>query len=264
MSDSFAGVVLAAGRGTRMGSDVPKVLLQVAGRPLVEWTLEVLWSCGLRRVCVVVSPESEGIRALLGDRVSYAVQPEASGTGDAARRALDSLGEDTPHVILACGDSPLFRSDTAKALMREHLGRQAAVTLTSATLDNPVGYGRIVREHGGGIVRICEEKVAGESERRIKEVNGGLYAFDAGWLRAQLVSFAALGAQRSGGSIQAASAEFVLTEVVEMAVQSGREVASVTCHPDEIGGANTPLELEAVQQILISRRHIQEQEAPVR
>ncbi len=255
-SDRFVGVVLAAGRGSRMASDTPKVLLPVAGRPLVEWVLDCLSGAGVRDICVVVPQDSVEIRAVLGSRVEYAVQAEPTGTADAARCALRVLDPQTEHIVLACGDSPLFLPATVAALEEEHLRAGAAVTLTSAILDNPTGYGRIVRSNDGVIVRVCEEKQAGQSERKLKEVNGGLYAFEVAWLRAQLEE--RLGPERIQGAsscsdVQSVS-EFVLTRVVEMAVPGQRAVASVSCDPEEIGGVNTPEELARAERTLAVRQ----------
>ncbi len=236
----FGGIVLAAGRGSRRGADIPKVTLKVGGMPMVSRVVGTLREAGVAPVCVVVPAGSSPVRELLGDSVLYAVQEHPTGTGDAAAAARPLL-TGSPHVLVACGDSPLFRVDTVRQLMKAHLEAAAAVTLVTTHPGDPSGYGRIVRDCAGSIASVVEESVATTQEKAISEVNGGLYAFNAVWLWNNI--------QRPGG----ATREFVLTEVVARAVAQGRTVSSAICEPDELAGVNTPAQLEEASRILMER-----------
>jgi len=240
----FCGLVLAAGRGSRMGGEVPKVLLPVAGRPMIQWVVGSLAQAGIRDICVVVSPAGDAVKAELGGSVVYAVQSEPRGSGDAALSARGVLEAPGLPVIVACGDSPLFTADTVARLMHGHEASGAVVTLAAAELDDPSGYGRIVRdEPSGRISAVVEERNATDDQRSIQDVNGGLYAFDASFLWRRLAQ--ARKAGREG--------EFVLTELVSDAVREGLPVESVPCSGDEVLGVNTPEQLQAAAAILASR-----------
>jgi bifunctional UDP-N-acetylglucosamine pyrophosphorylase/glucosamine-1-phosphate N-acetyltransferase len=241
----FSGVVLAAGRGSRMGGDVPKVLLPVAGRPVVERVCSLLLAAGVSPLCVVVSPQTlDPVRTLMGPDVLLAVQPEPRGSGDAVRCAASVLRDVPGDVLVACGDSPLFTVQSVRGLMRAHREGGAAVTLVTALLDDPSGYGRIVRaKPGGPVARIVEERCADSAVRAVREVNGGLYAFRAEFLWPALEEAASL--ERPG--------EFVLTELVELAARRGLGVAAVVCPAEEVAGVNTPGELRRAEEVLLAR-----------
>ncbi len=236
----FGGVVLAAGRGSRMGADIPKVMLKVGGTPMVRRVVETLRDAGVSPVCVIVPAGSSPVRELLGDTVLYAVQERPTGTGDATAAARPLL-TGSSRVVVACGDSPLFSVDTVRRLMDAHCIADAPVTLVTAHLDDPSGYGRIVRDSAGTIVSVVEESVAHAREKAISEVNGGLYAFNASWLWDNI--------QRPAADER----EFVLTEVVARAVAQGRTVSSAHCEPGELAGVNTPAQLEEASRILMER-----------
>lgn len=225
-----------------MGGGVPKVLRLVAGRPMVSIVVGILRDAGVSPICVVVGSHSADVREALGPGVLYAVQQEPKGSGDAAAAAasvLEGLGiEDT---IVACGDSPLFSVETVRRLLDEHRRSGAVVTLTSALLDDPRGYGRIIRNQAGGVAAIVEEAEASEAVRATREVNGGLYAFKSKWLWSSLAA------------ADAGPDEFVLTQIVQDAASSGKHVAAVECDPAEVAGVNTPEQLLAAERTLLSR-----------
>ena len=224
-----------------MGSSIPKVLLPLEGRPMVSIVVESLRSAGIAKIVVVVSELGQGVRDALGDSVTFAVQSAPTGTGDAAATALEAFGPSLHHIVLACGDSPLFRRETVIRLVDAHARASAMITLTSAILDDPSGYGRIMRDGNGRICGIVEESKAGEIDRNLKEINGGLYAFDVEWLRRQL------------DHRQSADGEFVLTEVVQLAAAKCEMIASVECEGDEVLGANTLDQLCQAEKILRKR-----------
>lgn len=233
--------MLAAGKGTRMGSDMPKVLVPLCGRPVITHVLDALGAAGITCPVVVVGYRAEAVRETLGGCVAYAFQDEQRGSGHAvicARQAAD--GEE--NLVVMCGDSPLFRVETIRLLMETHLQEQAVVTLASAVLDDPTGYGRIIRTVNGDVAGIAEEKVATDEQRAVNEINGGLYAFDADWLWENI-----------GRMRENAAGELCLTEMVDIAIMQGRRVATVPASPDEVAGINTPEQLLAAELILSER-----------
>ncbi|MBJ7341963.1 MAG: NTP transferase domain-containing protein, partial [Solirubrobacteraceae bacterium] len=165
-------VILAAGQGTRMRSRTPKVLHDLCGRPLIEWVLVAAREAGCTKLIVVDSP-ARPLDGLLGDDVEIVVQPEADGTAGAVAAAIDSLPDASPVVILS-GDVPLIDSKTIRELVAVHEQSAAAVTVATALLDDPSGYGRIVRSADGGLEKIVETKTNGDAtaeELLITEVN---------------------------------------------------------------------------------------------
>lgn len=243
-NEAVAAIILAAGKSTRMGLDTPKVALEVAGKPLVAHVADTLTAAGIVEIIAVVSEWTKPYLQQMNRGFTYACQPEPLGTGDATKCGLDKVRESTQTVVVACGDSPLFTAQTVRRLLDEHRQSGAVVTLTSCELDAPSGYGRIVRNDDGDIVGIVEEKRASVAERAIREVNGGLYAFECSWLRE---------------AVQSADyhdKEFVLTEVLDLAARQGRRLTAIPVSSLEIGGVNTPGELEKAERLLsIERIH---------
>jgi len=237
----FQAIVLAAGKGKRMGSGLPKVLLPLCGRPIIGHVLDVLAKVGIPKPVIVISREGDVVRKTLGDDYSYAVQDEQLGSGHAVLCAREAA-QGERNIIVMCGDSPLFRVETVRSLMEEHVQCQAAVTLVSAMLDNPSGYGRILRNPTGEVSGIVEEKLASDEQKAIGEINGGCYGFDAEWLWNNV----GLMAQNEVG-------EYCLTEMVDIAIRQGRRVIAVPSHPDEVAGINTPAQLEQAEHILCGR-----------
>lgn len=243
---SFAGLILAAGRGSRFldesGPPVPKVLRHALDRPLISYVLEALASAGVQDVAVVTGYQAEEVERALGSGFRYARQPEQKGSGDAVRCAAELLEGFSGHLVIMCGDSPLFRAATIAEMMRVQAESQSVATLASATLADPTGYGRIVRDASGHVSAIVEEKCADAAQRAIQEVNGGAYVFDAPWLFGNI-----------GQMAENEAGEYNLTDMVRIAIEQGRNVATVECDPEELLGVNTPEQLRVVEDIL-SRR----------
>jgi bifunctional UDP-N-acetylglucosamine pyrophosphorylase/glucosamine-1-phosphate N-acetyltransferase len=173
-------LILAAGQGTRMRSATPKVLHDVCGRPMIEWPVRAALEAGAGRVVVVGSPDG-GLDGRLPDGVELAIQEQARGTGDAVRAAADRLDPDAPVVVLS-GDVPLVTGALVSELAAAHAAAGAAATMATMELDDPSGYGRVVRGSDGGVERVVETKAPGDAtvaELAIREVNAGVYAFDA-------------------------------------------------------------------------------------
>lgn len=247
-SDRFAGLVLAAGRGSRFASEsgepFPKVLRPVLGRPMVEYVLDALRSAGVDEITLIVGYGAEEVRREVGASVGYVLQPEQKGSGHAVLCARDDFRDFAGGLIVMCGDSPLFTADSVRRIQDEHLRTGAAVTLASAVLDDPFGYGRIVRDFDGVITGVVEEKCADEREKAIREVNGGAYAFDARWLFDNIDQMA----------INEAG-EYNLTDMVRVAVGQGRVISAVQCDARELLGVNTPAQLGTVEEILRGSPH---------
>ena len=169
---------MAAGKGTRMRSSLPKVLHEVCGRPMVAWPIAAALEAGAERVCVIVSPGSD-VSEALPDGAETVVQPEADGTGGALRAALGVI-EASDTVLVLSGDHPLVSAEIISELVQTHADSGAGATVMTTELDDPGTYGRIVRGADGGVERIVEAKEAGDAtleELQIKEVNAGTYAF---------------------------------------------------------------------------------------
>ena len=220
MSDQVTAVVLAAGAGTRMKSAKAKVLHEIGGRSMVAHALAAAADSGATRLVVVVGHDREQVSRhieSLGANVVLAVQDQQNGTGHAVQAALAALDEQ-PHgtVLVTYGDVPLLTADTLKSFLAEHISAQRAVTILTAELDDPTGYGRIVRDPGGAVTAIREQKDASAQELAIHEVNSGILALDADFITQAL---AQLGTDNAQG-------EVYLTDVVGIAAAAGRPVGA--------------------------------------
>src|SRR5918995_1775104 len=176
-------VLLAAGEGTRMRSALPKVLHPICGRPMILWPLLAAREAGADRVVVVDNPKRR-LDGHLPDGVEIAVQEQPRGTGDAVAAAAGHIDRGAP-VVIVNGDMPLITAEAIAGLVEAHTTARAAATLASMELEDPTGYGRVVRDAEGGVERVVETKTAGdatEAELAIREVNAGLYCFDGGAL----------------------------------------------------------------------------------
>jgi bifunctional UDP-N-acetylglucosamine pyrophosphorylase/glucosamine-1-phosphate N-acetyltransferase len=235
-------VVLAAGKGTRMKSARPKVLHHVAGAPMMDYVLSAAGELSPRSITVVVGHQAEELKAALAGRsdLSFVVQEPQLGTAHAlltTERALDGA---TGTLILLSGDVPLLTAGTLEKLIARHTTMGAAATVVTAVVDEPYGYGRVVRIEDR-VERIVEEKDATPDERTIQEINSGIYAFALAGLFDAVRSIAAENAQR----------EYYLPDLVAIYRQRGQEVETVTVSdPDEIRGINSRSELAAVSRIV--------------
>jgi bifunctional UDP-N-acetylglucosamine pyrophosphorylase/glucosamine-1-phosphate N-acetyltransferase len=179
-------VILAAGQGTRMRSRTPKVLHDLCGRPMIAWPVAAALAAGAGKVIVVDGPQRP-LDGRLPEGVELAVQPEANGTGGAVQAAAGQLGDEP--VLVLSGDVPLVTAEALAALLEAHAADGAQATVASMELDDPTGYGRVVRREDGSVARVVETKVAGdatEEELSIREVNAGVYAFDGAALKQAL------------------------------------------------------------------------------
>ncbi len=242
MSD-VVGVVLAAGMGTRMKSETPKVLHEICGRSLVEWVVQAALDAGVDRCVVVVGHAKEQVEATLqkrfGDKVAFAEQKEQKGTGHATACALPAIEGHQGHVLVLYGDCPLLEPALLQEIIRttgsHHLG------LVTARLDDPSGYGRILRDEGA-VVAIREDRDCSPAEKAVKEVNPGIYCIEAAFLR-EAVKL--LDTDNEQG-------ELYLTDLVETAAGRG-EVAAVLGDMATMRGVNDRWELSQVGAAMRAR-----------
>ena len=229
-------IVLAAGQGKRMRSDLPKVLHPIAGRPLLAHVLEAARTLAPRKTVVVHGHGAEQVRAAFAAQdVEWVLQAEQLGTGDAVRQALPRLAGDG-EVLILYGDVPLVRPASLKRLAD---AAREGLAIMTAELDDPTGYGRVLRNQAGGVERIVEEKDASSAERAIREVNAGFMALAAGRLRDWLGRIGNRNAQK----------EYYLTDIVGLAVNENVAVAAVKVDDaTEVAGINSKRELAALER----------------
>ncbi len=243
-----AAVVMAAGKGTRMQSDLPKVLFPVLDRPMVEYVIDTLQAAGVGRTVVVVGYRADDVQAQLAGRsgVGFALQAEQKGTGHAVMMCREALADfDGPVVVLA-GDSPMIRPDSLRKLLVEFANRRPACLLGTAHKDDPHGLGRIVRDAAGNFSGIVEEKDATPEQRKITEVNLSCYVFDCRSL------FAALEQLRPDN----AQGEYYLTDCPKHLLAAGSLVQALpVLQPSEALSINNLDELAAVEEAMRQGLH---------
>ncbi|HYM80627.1 MAG TPA: NTP transferase domain-containing protein [Candidatus Limnocylindria bacterium] len=240
-----AAIVLAAGQGTRMKSDMAKVLHPVAGAPLLAHVLNAVEGLGVGRALVVIGHQRDRVRSVFaGAPVEWVEQLEQRGTGHAVMMAGPALADFPGTLLVLCGDTPLLRSQTLHELLDGHEASGAAVTVLSTVVPDPRGYGRVVRGAQGGIAAIVEERDATPEQRGIAEINSGIYAFRYPRLAIVLADLTAHNAQ----------GEYYLTDTVTLLAQRGGE-AAVVCAPDyrELLGINTPDQLAEAERLFAER-----------
>jgi bifunctional UDP-N-acetylglucosamine pyrophosphorylase/glucosamine-1-phosphate N-acetyltransferase len=263
--DIYATVILAAGKGTRMRSTLPKVLHPLAGVPLLQHVLSAIEAIPSvstfaslkqslsphpsKRPILVVGHEAAQVEAVFGSRCQYAIQQDLSGTGTAllsARETVDELNP-LPQMVLVCnGDTPFVGSELLASVLVEHVQRKATITFLTALADESSDFGRIVRGPTGQVQEIVEVKRATEEQKRIDEVNSGVYCFDRDWLWPNLQQ---LPRNEAG--------EYYLTDLIGVAARQGRNITTVRGTIEEGIGINDRVQLAAAEQVI--RRRILEQ-----
>lgn len=242
-------LIMAAGLGTRMRSARAKVLHELGGRPLIAHICRAAFALNPRRIYVVVGHQADEVTAAVVDefgdqRVSFIKQVEQRGTGDAVRAARDALSQSDSTVLVLSGDVPLVRPETLGALVEKHRNSDAqdgGCTLLTVKLENPTGYGRIVRDSDGRFLKIVEQKDASADERQIREINAGLYCFEVRSLFNALDRIQPVNEQ----------GEYYLTDVPQILRSEGKAV-EIYLHSDsrEVSGVNTRADLAEFENIL--------------
>lgn len=243
---NVAAVILAAGKGTRMKSGLVKVLHPVAGRPMVAWPIAAARAAGAAKVVLVVGHQADAVRSGFQDvpDIRCAMQAEQLGTGHAVACAREELDGFSGTVLILCGDTPLLTAGTLTGLIAFHRSQKATVTVLTAVPDNPHGYGRVIRDGAGKVLRIVEQKDATPEEAVVGEINSGIYCMKADFL------FANIGAIGSDN----AQNEFYLTDLVAMAAGQGKTCLAMTADDsDEIMGVNDRVQLAEAARILRRR-----------
>jgi len=248
-SKPISAIILAAGKGTRMRSDLPKVVHPIGGRAMVCAVVDACRASGVGRVVVVVGYKQELVRAaLVGYDIEFVEQTEQLGTGHAVQCCANAfateMNEQGHEALVLCGDGPLIRPETIEKVLQRHRGASAAATLATAVVDDPTGYGRIARDGAGRFVAIVEHKNCTPEQLKIREVNPSYYCFDVAEL------FSAL----KGVKRNAASGEYYLTDTLELLMKAGKRVEVIEAvPPQDVLSINTPEDLAVVDRIYRSR-----------
>jgi bifunctional UDP-N-acetylglucosamine pyrophosphorylase/glucosamine-1-phosphate N-acetyltransferase len=241
-----AAIVLAAGKSTRMKSDLPKVLHEVCGRPMLSFVLTACRLAGADRLVVVVGHGRELVQERFrdADDITWVEQREQRGTGHAVLCCRESLKDFRGNVLVIAGDMPLVRRETLSSLLEHREQSEDALTLATTVLDDPTGYGRILRDAEGAITGIVEHRDASEEELRIREVNPSYYCFDA---RRLWEAIERVQPSESKG-------EYYITDTVTILRQMGRPVSAIPCVPAEDAmGINSRLDLATVGRVMQDR-----------
>ena len=239
MADNLDIIILAAGLGTRMKSATIKILHRAAGRPIIDYVLDLASELCPSPPVMVVGYQREAVQKAVGERARYAVQEQQLGTGHAVLQAAPAIeAAGNKRVLILSGDVPLTRQETLENLLQEHERSGNALTLLTMKLDDPAMYGRIVRDTSGGVARIVEAKDADAEQKQIGEVNAGIYVFESEHLFDNLRNL----------SNQNAQGEYYLTDLLAVLRERGHRVgAMVVDDPIEVLGVNSRADLAQVE-----------------
>ena len=244
---SKCAVILAGGEGKRMKSDIPKPMNKVLGKPMLGWVLDAVRSAGVEDICVVTGFRKEVTEEYLASLpyvVETAYQSERLGTGHAVMMARGFLEQNGGDVVILCGDAPFMDADTIRGALTQHDEGGYSATVISAILDDPSGYGRIVRNPDGTLRNIVEHKEADEATLAIKEVNSGAYWFDTNDLLSVLDDIKANNSAK----------EYYLPDALYLLLDRGRKAGAYTAgSADTVLGANDPAQLEELNRIAITK-----------
>ncbi|MCM3768416.1 bifunctional UDP-N-acetylglucosamine diphosphorylase/glucosamine-1-phosphate N-acetyltransferase GlmU [Neobacillus niacini] len=243
MSNRYA-VILAAGQGTRMKSKLYKVLHPVCGKPMVQHVVDQVNKLDTKEIVTIIGHGAEKVKAQLGNVCHYALQEQQLGTAHAVMQAKEMLEGKSGVTLVVCGDTPLIKAETIEALFKQHVETNAKATVLTARIENPAGYGRIVRNEAGFVEKIVEHKDASEAERKIKEINTGTYCFD------NIALFEAL-KNVSNDNVQG---EYYLPDVIEILKNQGEIVTAYQTNDlDETLGVNDRVALAEAERIMRAR-----------
>ena len=245
---NFSLVVLAAGEGKRMKSEKSKVVFKVCGKEMVNRVIDEAKKAGVDEACVIVGHKAEMVKLAVGDRAQFATQNQQLGTGHAVMQAVDFI-KNSENVIILSGDTPLICADTLENLMKMHVDCDNACTVLTANIENPFGYGRIIRDHDGNVSKIVEQKDATEEEAKVCEINSGMYCFNSVELLKALDGLTNDNAQK----------EYYLTDTLSIIKHNGLKVGAFVAHDAlEISGVNDRLQLAEAEKVMrkrINTRH---------
>ena len=238
--ENLKAVILAAGQGTRMKSKLPKVLHKIMDKTLLEYAIEAAVEAGAQEVCVVVGHKSELVKETINKDIEFVIQEEQLGTGHAVMQAKEFIGKEGKTFILF-GDTPLITGDTLKELVKNHEKNKNSITVLTTKVDNPKGYGRIIRDSNGTFLKSVEEKDATEEERKVNEINSGMYIYNSEVLYETLDTLTNNNAQ----------GEYYLPDTLKAAIEKGFKVDGMSTElTSEILGVNSRVQLAEAQKIM--------------
>ncbi len=240
----LAHIILAAGKGTRMKSRLPKVLHPILDQPMILYAVDTSHRVTGRKPILVIGHAADQVRGTVGDRADYVLQQEQLGTGHAVMVAMPSVRDWADVVLVTYGDMPLLRADTLRHLVQTHADTQSTITMLSVILEDPHGYGRVLRDDAGNVIGVVEEVDATPEQREIRELNAGIYCFDVAWLEEHLPLI----------QPSPIKGEYYLPELIGMAVAEGRRVTAIPVDdPQEVVGINTRVHLAEATKIMQHR-----------
>lgn len=239
-------LILAAGKGIRMKADLAKVLHSIEGKPMLHYVLEAARGAGAEKIVVIIGHQAQKIREQFADSGCVFVEQKPQlGTGHAVLQARSELAGYQGLTVILCGDVPLLKPATIKNLIKEHIAAGACVTVLTTALPDPRGYGRILKNDDGNIIKIVEQNDATDAEKKITEINTGIYCVNTPFL------FSALEKINNNNKQK----EYYLTDIIEITCQAGRKVkAYLTKDYLEVMGINTSEELFRAGQYLKQNR----------
>jgi UDP-N-acetylglucosamine diphosphorylase/glucosamine-1-phosphate N-acetyltransferase len=242
--NKFCALILAAGKGTRMKSDLAKVLHVLNGKPLLHYSLVAAKEAGAEKIVVIIGHQANKIRDdFSGSGCIFVEQKPQLGTGHAVLQAKDVLADYKGLTVILCGDVPLLKPATIKSLVNNHLAAKAVVSVLTTIPPPPHAYGRIVKDDKDNVLKIVEYKDATEDEKKIGEINTGIYCVDTKFL------FSALGKVNNNNQQH----EYYLTDIVEIACRAGQKVKSfIASDYIEVMGINTVEELSRAEKYLLA------------
>ena len=244
-----AAIILAAGKGTRMKSDLVKVMHNLAGYPMIDYPVSAARDADASRIVIVAGHQSDKVREYFSGRddMVFALQEEQLGTGHAVACARQSLAGFSGRIFILCGDVPLLKGETLRRMAAFHERCGAMLTILTARMDDPYGYGRVVKRGDSAILRIVEEKDADDTERKIREINSGIYCVESGFLMDTVCRL----------SNDNAQGEYYLTDIVQMAAEAGHSCVSFPVDDaEEVMGVNDRVQLATAGAVI--RRGINE------
>lgn len=243
---NITAVVLAAGLGTRMKTETPKVLHEIFSRPMIDYVVTALEEAGINSIVAVVGYGGKKVEEYFKDRknIVFVDQKKLLGTADALKKALVKVPSAASDVLVLCGDAPLIRTETLKRLIKQHKSEKAYCSIVTTSFDNPKGYGRIIRDQENRIVKIIEELDASKQERAVKEINSGIYCFDKKLTKQALKCV----------KPENKKGEYYLTDIVAYLVKKNKKVCGYhISDSSQVIGVNSRKELALCQDILRKR-----------
>lgn len=242
---SLVTLIMAAGKGTRMKSDLAKVLHPIQNRPMIHFVIELARNLDSQRIIAIIGHQKEKVREALNDeQIEFVIQEPQLGTGHAVMQAEPLLKHYEGDILVLSGDVPVLSPKTMKQLIRLHRDEKAEATVLTAVMPDPTGYGRVIRAQNGQVIKIVEHKDATEEEKKIREINSGIYVFHSKELFSALKKINPNNAQQ----------EYYLPDVLKVLIHENKKVSALMT-PDyqEISGINTPEQLQHAEEILTQR-----------